>query len=50
MPAPKVLISDALSASAVQRLRARGLDVDLRPEFGRDRNALAALIATMTAW
>ncbi len=44
MPAPKVLISDALSAAAVQRLRARGLDVDLQPEFGRDRNALAALI------
>jgi D-3-phosphoglycerate dehydrogenase len=44
MPAPKVLISDALSDAAVQRLRDRGLDVDFRPELGRDRDACAALI------
>ncbi|KAB1074870.1 phosphoglycerate dehydrogenase [Methylobacterium planeticum] len=44
MPAPKVLISDALSEAAVQIFRDRGIDVDFRPELGKDKEALAAII------
>ncbi|WP_375407892.1 phosphoglycerate dehydrogenase [uncultured Methylobacterium sp.] len=44
MPAPKVLISDALSDAAVQIFRDRGIDVDFRPELGKDKEAFAAII------
>ncbi|MDR7036410.1 D-3-phosphoglycerate dehydrogenase [Methylobacterium sp. BE186] len=44
MPAPKVLISDALSEAAIQIFRDRGIDVDFRPELGKDKEALAAVI------
>lgn len=44
MPAPKVLISDALSEAAVQIFRDRGIEVDFRPELGKDKEALAAII------
>ena len=44
MPAPKVLISDALSDAAVQIFRDRGLDVDFRPDLGKDKEALADAI------
>ena len=42
--APKVLISDELSDAAVQIFRDRGIDVDFRPELGKDKEALAAII------
>ena len=44
MPAPKVLISDALSEAAVQIFRDRGIEADFRPELGKDKAALAAII------
>ena len=42
--APRVLISDALSAAALQIFRDRGIDVDFRPELGKDKDGLAAII------
>ncbi len=45
MPAPKVLISDALSEAAVQIFRDRGIDVEFQPNLGKDKAALAAVIA-----
>ncbi|MBO6852410.1 MAG: phosphoglycerate dehydrogenase [Marivivens sp.] len=42
--APKVLISDKLSEAAVQIFRDRGIEVDFRPELGKDKDALAAVI------
>ena len=44
MPTPikKVLISDTLSAAAVAIFRERGIQADLRPELGKDKEALAA--------
>lgn len=42
--APKVLISDKLSEAAVQIFRDRGVEVDFRPELGKDKDALAAII------
>ena len=42
--APKVLVSDALSPTAVQIFRDRGVEVDYRPELGKDKEALAAVI------
>ena len=44
MPAPKVLISDALSEAAVQIFRDRGIAVDFQPNLGKDKDALAAII------
>ncbi|MFD0935587.1 phosphoglycerate dehydrogenase [Methylobacterium trifolii] len=44
MPAPKVLISDALSDAAVQIFRDRGIEADFRPDLGKDKEALAAII------
>ncbi|MBY0298749.1 MAG: phosphoglycerate dehydrogenase [Methylobacterium sp.] len=40
----RVLISDALSPAAVAIFRERGLVADLRPELGKDKEALAAAI------
>jgi D-3-phosphoglycerate dehydrogenase / 2-oxoglutarate reductase len=42
--APKVLISDKLSDAAVQIFRDRGIEVDFRPELGKDKDALAEVI------
>ncbi len=42
--APKVLVSDALSETAVQIFRDRGVEVDYRPALGKDKEALAAII------
>lgn len=42
--APKVLISDELSDAAVQIFKDRGIEVDFRPELGKDKDALAAII------
>ncbi|HET9903983.1 MAG TPA: phosphoglycerate dehydrogenase [Xanthobacteraceae bacterium] len=41
---PRVLISDALSPSAVQIFKDRGLEVEFRPELGADKEKLAAAI------
>ncbi len=44
MTAPKVLISDKLSAAAVQIFKDRGIDVDFQPDLGKDKEALLAAI------
>jgi D-3-phosphoglycerate dehydrogenase len=42
--APKVLVSDELSETAVQIFRDRGVEVDYQQKLGRDKEALAAVI------
>jgi len=42
--APKVLVSDKLSETAVQIFRDRGIDVDFMPELGKDKDALREII------
>ncbi len=42
--APKVLVSDKLSETAVQIFRDRGIDVDFQPDLGRDKDKLAEVI------
>jgi len=42
--APKVLISDKLSDAAVQIFRDRGIDVDFKPDIGKDKDKLAEII------
>src|SRR5215210_4489209 len=42
MPAPRVLISDALSPAAVQIFKDRGIEVDFQPDLDKDK--LAAVI------
>lgn len=42
--APKVLVSDKLSETAVQIFRDRGIDVDFMPDLGKDKEKLAELI------
>ncbi|SEW29937.1 D-3-phosphoglycerate dehydrogenase [Aliiroseovarius sediminilitoris] len=42
--APKVLVSDKLSETAVQIFRDRGIDVDFEPALGKDKDALLARI------
>ena len=42
--APKVLVSDKLSETAVQIFRDRGIDVDFQPDLGKDREKLAQVI------
>jgi len=42
--APKVLVSDKLSESAVQIFRDRGIDVVFEPDLGNDKDALLAAI------
>ena len=42
--APKVLVSDKLSETAVQIFRDRGIDVDFMPELGKDKDALRDII------
>ena len=42
--APKVLVSDSLSETAVQIFRDRGIDVTFEPGLGKDKDALAARI------
>jgi D-3-phosphoglycerate dehydrogenase len=42
--APKVLVSDKLSETAVQIFRDRGIDVDFQPNLGKDKDALLAVI------
>ena len=40
----RVLVSDALSPTALELFRSRGLEADYRPELGKDRHALADAI------
>ena len=42
--APKVLVSDKLSETAVQIFRDRGIDVDFEPNLGKDKNKLLSVI------
>jgi D-3-phosphoglycerate dehydrogenase len=42
--APKVLVSDELSETAVQIFRDRGVEVDYLPKLGKDKEALAEVI------
>lgn len=42
--APKVLISDKLSPTAVQIFRDRGLEVDFQPDLGKDKDRLLEII------
>ncbi len=42
--APKVLVSDKLSETAVQIFRDRGIDVDFQPDLGKDKEALLSVI------
>ncbi len=42
--APKVLVSDKLSETAVQIFRDRGIEVDFQPELGKDKDKLAEVI------
>ena len=42
--APKVLVSDKLSETAVQIFRDRGIEVDFQPNLGKDKDALLAAI------
>ncbi|WP_137701310.1 phosphoglycerate dehydrogenase [Marimonas lutisalis] len=43
--APKVLVSDKLSETAVQIFRDRGIDVDFMPDVGKDKEKLAEIIS-----
>ena len=45
MTRPRVLVSDALSTAAVAIFTNRGIDVDFRPDLGKDKAALADVIA-----
>jgi len=42
--APKVLISDKLSPTAVQIFKDRGIEVDFQPDVGKDKDKLAEII------
>jgi D-3-phosphoglycerate dehydrogenase len=42
--APRVLVSDKLSETAVQIFKDRGIDVDYQPDLGKDKEALAVAI------
>ena len=42
--APKVLVSDKLSPTAIQIFRDRGIDVDFQPDLGKDKEQLLAVI------
>ena len=46
--APRVLVSDKLSETAVQIFRDRGIEVDYQPDLGKDKDALLAAIPLMT--
>ncbi|OSP55382.1 phosphoglycerate dehydrogenase [Pseudoruegeria sp. SK021] len=42
--APKVLVSDSLSETAVQIFRDRGIEVDFEPKLGKDKDKLLEVI------
>ena len=41
---PKVLVSDALSETAVNIFKERGVDVDYEPALGKDKEKLLSVI------
>ena len=41
---PKVLVSDKLSAAAIDHFNARGIAVDFQPDLGKDKDKLRAVI------
>jgi D-3-phosphoglycerate dehydrogenase len=43
--APRVLVSDKLSKTAVQIFKDRGVEVDYQPDLGKDKEKLQAVIA-----
>ena len=45
--APRVLVSDELSETAVQIFRDRGVDVDFQPKLGKDKDKLAEIIGKL---
>jgi phosphoserine aminotransferase len=47
--APKVLVSDKLSETAVQIFRDRGVEVDFLPDVGKDKGSCSTSSATTTA-
>jgi D-3-phosphoglycerate dehydrogenase len=47
--APKVLVSDKLSETAVQIFRDRGIEVDFLPDVGKDKESCSRSSAIMTA-
>ena len=44
MTAPRVLVSDKLSETAVQIFRDNGIDVDFQPDVGKDKDKLLEII------
>ncbi len=42
--APRVLISDKISPASIQIFTDRGIEVDYKPDLGKDRDALAEII------
>ena len=42
--APRVLVSDKLSPTAVQIFKDRGVEVDYKPELGKDKEKLLEVI------
>ncbi|MFV0245829.1 MAG: phosphoglycerate dehydrogenase [Qingshengfaniella sp.] len=42
--APRVLVSDKLSETAVQIFRDRGIEVDFQPDLGKDKDKLLSII------
>ena len=42
--APRVLVSDKLSTTAVQIFKDRGIDVDYLPDLGKDKDKLAEMV------
>ena len=44
MAAPRVLVSDKLSKTAVQIFKDRGVEVDYQPDLGKDKEKLLAII------
>ena len=47
--APRVLVSDKLSETAVQIFRDRGVEVDYLPDLGKDKDGCSQSSATMMA-
>lgn len=45
MAAPRVLVSDKLSPTAVQIFKDRGIDVDFQPDLGKDKEKLLEIIS-----
>ncbi|MEO1746939.1 MAG: phosphoglycerate dehydrogenase, partial [Pseudomonadota bacterium] len=44
MAAPRVLVSDKLSPTAVQIFKDHGIDVDFQPDVGKDKDKMQEII------